>query len=253
MSETTHLTIILAAGKGTRMKSTLPKVLHPVGGLSMLGHALAAARAAGSRELAVVIGSGMEAARAEVNRLAPTAQVFVQAEQRGTADAVLAARPALANSRTGVVVLFGDTPLILPETITRLLRELDSGADLAVLGFEAADPTGYGRLITEPSGAVIAVREHKDASPAERAIRLCNGGAVAFRGACMLALFDRIQPHNAQGEYYMTDAVALAHKDGLRTTAIVTAEDEIMGINSRDQLAGGGAHLPEPRPPEGDA
>ena len=239
-------TIVLAAGKGTRMKSAKPKVLHQIAGLSMLGHVLKLAGAAGCDDLAVVIGPGMEPVRAEVARLAAGAKVYVQTEQRGTADAVLAAREAIGRRSSDwagdgkpadLIVLYGDTPLLQPETIARLRAALAAGANVAVLGFEAADPAGYGRLLTDASGNLTAIREDKDATPAERTIRLCNSGVLAFRCPDVLSIFDRIGNANAKGEYYLTDAVEIARRDGLKAVAVVCPEEEVLGINSRDQLA----------------
>ena len=237
MSEPSLLIVVLAAGKGTRMKSDRPKVLHEVGGRSMLGHVLALASAAGASRLAVVVGPGMDDVRAEAERLAPGAEVFVQAEQRGTADAVLAARAAIAAHRGDVMVLYADTPLIEVSTLSRLRRRLDSGSAVAVLGFEAADPTGYGRLLTGAHGRLEAIREEKDATDAERAIRLCNSGVLAFRVPDLAGLLGRIGNANAKGEFYLTDAVELAHRDGHEAGVVVCAEQEVLGVNARDQLA----------------
>ena len=231
------LTVILAAGKGTRMKSSMPKVLHEIAGLSMLGHTVKAATAAGDATLAVVIGPGMDAVRAEATRLVPEAQIFIQEQQLGTAHAVLAARAAIAAHDGDVLVLFADTPLLQTSTLLRLLTCLDSQTPLAVLGFHAVDPAGYGRLVTDPSGALVAVREHKDASEAERKITLCCSGVMAFHAGRMLPILERIANHNAQSEYYLTDAVALARSSGSKAAAIVCPEDEVLGINSREQLA----------------
>jgi bifunctional UDP-N-acetylglucosamine pyrophosphorylase/glucosamine-1-phosphate N-acetyltransferase len=142
-----------------------------------------------------------------------------------------------------VVVLYGDTPLIRPQTVSAILGALGPCADLAVLGFEAQDPAGYGRLITDATGALIAVREDKDATRAERDITLCNSGVFAFRGEILLGLLDRIGNENAKGEYYLTDAVGLAREDGLRTGIVVCAEQEVMGVNSKAQLAVAEAEL----------
>src|SRR5690606_25646224 len=165
------LTVILAAGKGTRMRSQLPKVLHRIAGRSMLGHVLALSQSVGGDKLAVVIGPDMDSVRKEALGAAPGAQVFVQQNQAGTADAVLAAREAIAAHTGDLLVLFADTPLLTPETISKLLGELDRGAQLAVLGFEARDPGSYGRLVTAADGTLTAIREAKDASRAELAIR----------------------------------------------------------------------------------
>ena len=237
MSRTPLQIIVLAAGKGTRMKSALPKVMHPMAGRSMLGHVLALANSAAADSLAVVVGPGMEDVAAAATKAAPRARVFVQHEQLGTANAVLAAREALAGHMGDVLVLYADTPLIEPATIDRLRAALDRGAGVAVLGFEAADPTGFGRLLREDDGSLVAIREEKDATPAERAIRLCNSGVMAFRLEDVLGVLDRIGNANAKGEYYLTDAVEIARADGARAAVAVCPEEEVLGVNSRDQLA----------------
>ena len=231
------LIVVLAAGKGTRMKSARPKVLHEVAGRSMLGHVLTLAETAGAAKIAVVIGPDMDGVRAEVGKRAPGASVYVQQNQAGTADAVLAAREALAAHSGDVMVLYGDTPLIQPETVDKLKAALAKGAGVAVLGFHAADPTGYGRLVTDGSGALAAIREEKDASPEERAITLCNSGVLAFALPNLVGLLDRIGNANAKGEYYLTDAVEIARADGAKTAVVSCPETEVLGVNARDQLA----------------
>jgi bifunctional UDP-N-acetylglucosamine pyrophosphorylase/glucosamine-1-phosphate N-acetyltransferase len=231
------LIVILAAGKGTRMKSALPKVLHRVAGRSMLGHVLALAGTVADARIAVVVGPDMDEVRAEVGRLAPGADVFVQARQAGTADAVLAARPALEQHSGDVIVLYADTPLITASTIAALRSALDHGAGLAVLGFEAQDPTGYGRLITVGEATLLAIREHKDSSPEELKIKLCNSGVIAFRLPDLLGVLGRIGNANAKGEYYLTDAVEIARGDGAHAAVVRCVENEVLGVNSRAQLA----------------
>lgn len=231
------LTVILAAGKGTRMRSATPKVLHRIAGRSMLGHVLAVAQEVGGDSLAVVVGPGMDAVRAEALPAAPGAEVFVQENQLGTANAVLAARSAIAAHRGDLLVLFADTPLVTAETLKALLGELERGASIAVLGFEARDPGAYGRLITTEDGTLTAIREAKDATEAERAVRLCNSGVMAFRVDDPLSLLDAIGNGNAKGEYYLTDAVELARKRGGRAAAVVCDEDEVLGVNARRDLA----------------
>jgi bifunctional UDP-N-acetylglucosamine pyrophosphorylase/glucosamine-1-phosphate N-acetyltransferase len=237
MSKRDVLMIVLGAGKGTRMKSAVPKVLHAIAGRSMLGHVLALAQQAGAARLAVVVGPGMDNVRAATVAIAPAAGVYVQQEQRGTADAVLAAREAIATHTGDVVVLYADTPLIEAATLEHLLAALDNGAGLAVLGFEARDPTGYGRLITGADGNLEAIREEKDASPAEREVRLCNSGVMAFRGEGLLDRLGRVGCNNAKGEYYLTDLVELSRADGLGVSVVTCNEDEVLGVNARDQLA----------------
>ncbi len=231
------LTVILAAGKGTRMRSQTPKVLHRIAGRSMLGHVLALAKGVGGEKLAVVVGPGMDNVRAEALAAASGAAVFVQESQLGTADAVLAAREAIAQHSGDLLVLFADTPLITQETVSALIGELDRGAQVAVLGFEARDPGSYGRLVTDSSSALVAIREAKDASPDELAIRLCNSGVMAFRLYRPLAVLDKIGNANAKGEFYLTDAIALVRDAGGRAGVVVCEEDEVLGVNSRRELA----------------
>jgi bifunctional UDP-N-acetylglucosamine pyrophosphorylase/glucosamine-1-phosphate N-acetyltransferase len=231
------LTVILAAGKGTRMRSDLPKVLHRIAGRSMLGHVLALAQSVGGEKLAVVVGPGMDNVRAEAQVIAPGAAVFVQQNQLGTADAVLAARSAIAEHTGDLLVLFADTPLITKETVSALIGELDRGAQIAVLGFDARDPGSYGRLVTDADGTLLAIREAKDASGVELAIRLCNSGVMAFRLDQPLAVLDKIGNANAKGEFYLTDAIALVREAGCRAGVVVCEEDEVLGVNARRELA----------------
>lgn len=230
------LAIVLAAGEGVRMRASRPKVLHAVAGRTLLAHVLAAVTAARGTAVAVVVGPGREDVAAEARRLAPEAEVFVQADRRGTAHAVLQARAALARGADDVLVIFGDTPLVGPQTLARLRGALAEGAAIAVLGFRPADPTGYGRLITDAEG-LVAIREEKDASRAERAIAFCNGGLMALAGAPALEILDRIGDRNANKEFYLTDAVAIARAMGLKAVALETTEDEVRGINTQAQLA----------------
>lgn len=190
MTARTSLTVVLAAGEGTRMRSSLPKVLHPVAGQSLLAHVLDAAGSGEGSQLAVVIGPDHEAVAAEARRVRPDAHTFVQRERLGTAHAVLAAREAIARGADDLLIAFGDTPLISAETFARMRAPLRDGAALAVLGFQAADPTGYGRLVVE-NGKLVAIREQADASPEERRITLCNAGVMAFDGRRALAITRR--------------------------------------------------------------
>jgi bifunctional UDP-N-acetylglucosamine pyrophosphorylase/glucosamine-1-phosphate N-acetyltransferase len=183
-----------------------------------------------------VVGPGHENVAAEARRAAPGAELFVQTERLGTAHAVLAARAAILNGYDDVLVLFGDTPLVLPETIQRLRAALADGAGLAALGFEPADPTGYGRLLMQ-DGELAAIREHKDASPEERAVGLCNSGLMALDGRRALSLLESIGRDNVQREYYLTDAVAVARSAGLRTQVVLASPDEVLGVNDRIQLS----------------
>jgi bifunctional UDP-N-acetylglucosamine pyrophosphorylase/glucosamine-1-phosphate N-acetyltransferase len=236
MGDRSLLVVVLAAGEGTRMASKTPKVLHKVAGRTMLHHVLAATAAAGATRTAVVIGPDRDDVAAEAHRVAPEAQVFVQRERLGTAHAVLAARAALEHGADDVLVLYADTPLVRAETLARLRAPLAAGAGVAVLGFRPDDPTGYGRLVTE-GDALVAIREEKDASAAERAITFCNAGLMALSGREALALLERIGNANAKGEYYLTDAVELARADGRAAVAIEAPVEEVAGVNSRVQLA----------------
>lgn len=236
MSGRTTLTIVLAAGEGTRMRSSLPKVLHQVAGRPLIAHVLAAAPGGKGDAVAVVVGPDHQAVVDEIARVRPEAKTFVQRERLGTAHAVLAARDAIAAGADDLLIAFGDTPLIDATTFERMRGALKDGAALAVLGFRAADPTGYGRLLEE-NGQLVAIREHADASEAERAVKLSNAGVMAFAGKTALHILDRIGNGNSKGEYYLTDAVAIVRELGLRAVVIETSEDEVRGINTKGQLA----------------
>jgi len=230
------LGVALAAGEGVRMRSARPKALHEVAGRAMLAHALDALAGAGAERIAVVVGPDGDEVAAAALQCAPSAEIFVQNERRGTADATLAARAAIAKGFDDVLVAYADIPLISAQSLAALRAGLAEGAGLVVLGFEAADPTGYGRLI-ESEGRLLAVREHKDASPQERAIRRCNAGPMAFAGAEALAMLEAIGCDNAQREFYLTDLVEIARARGLRAEARMASEEEVMGVNDRVQLA----------------
>jgi bifunctional UDP-N-acetylglucosamine pyrophosphorylase/glucosamine-1-phosphate N-acetyltransferase len=230
------LAIILAAGEGTRMRSARPKVLHEIAGRSLLGHVLAAVADFGATSTAVVIGPGQDVVAAEVNKSAPDAACFVQRERRGTAHAVLTAKSAIKQAADDIVILYGDTPLIHPATLRRLQAPLAAGAAIAVAAFRPSDPTGYGRLIIE-DGQLVAIREQADASDAERAIGICNGGIMAFAGKTALLILEQIANHNSKNEYYLTDAVAIARGMKLRAVAVEVEEDDVRGINTKKELA----------------
>jgi bifunctional UDP-N-acetylglucosamine pyrophosphorylase/glucosamine-1-phosphate N-acetyltransferase len=236
MHPRTCLAIVLAAGEGTRMRSPLPKVLHPLGGRPLLEHVLTTAMLAGGAEIAVVVGPDHAAVAATAQRIAPGAQIFEQSERRGTAHAVLAAKQAIARKPDDILVVFADTPLLRPETLTRLRAVIAGGAAVAVLGFTPADPNGYGRLVMR-GGELVAIREQRDASADERRIGFCNGGLMALAGEHALAILERIGNANAKSEYYLTDAVAIARDMGLKALAIETGEDDVRGINTKAQLA----------------
>jgi bifunctional UDP-N-acetylglucosamine pyrophosphorylase/glucosamine-1-phosphate N-acetyltransferase len=230
------LTIILAAGQGTRMKSALPKVLHPVAGLPMAAHVAATAHAAGSEAVAVVVGHGGGDVRKALSGMLDGASFHEQTQQLGTAHAVLAAGDAIAKGYDDVLVMFGDTPLVRPEVMQEARNKLAEGASVVVVGFRPDDPSGYGRLI-ENDGALIAIREHRDASDEEKKITLCNGGIMAFRGGRVLDLLGAVGNDNAKGEYYMTDAVEIARANGGKVVAIEAAVEDVVGVNTRRDLA----------------
>jgi len=236
MPQRTCLAIVLAAGEGTRMRSRMPKVLHMVGGFSLLSHVIKAAEAAGTGALAVVVGPDHGAVEMEARKWAPRSQIFEQSERKGTAHAVLSARKAIAKGADDILVIFADTPLIRAETLARLRRELAKGATVAVLGFRPINPSGYGRLVME-GAELVAIREERDASPEERNIGFCNGGLMALAGKHALTILKRIDNANAKGEFYLTDAVAIARDMGLKAVAIETSEDDVRGINTKVQLA----------------
>ncbi len=227
--------VVLAAGQGTRMKSAIPKVLHPLAGAPLVAHVLEAAAAAGASRVSAVIpadAAGFDKLRTPIER-----RFFEQKERLGTAHAVLMARAALEGETGPVLVLYGDTPLVTPESLKSIARGLESGAHMVVAGFNAKDPKGYGRLITADDGELLAIREEKDATPEERSLTLCNSGIIAFRGDILLGLLARIDNKNKAGEYYLTDAVEIARAEGYRVLFELVAEDEVRGVNTRAQLA----------------
>jgi bifunctional UDP-N-acetylglucosamine pyrophosphorylase/glucosamine-1-phosphate N-acetyltransferase len=240
------VSIILAAGEGTRMRSATPKVLHPVGGLPIVGHVVRAAVAGGSSRVALITGPGHDSVREAVARLAPDVQFFEQAERRGTAHAASMARPLWEGAQGYVAVVYGDHPLLTGPVFELVTARLDAGMDAAILGFIPADPTGYGRFITDGE-RLLAIREHKDASLEERKIGLCNACILAFRAEVFRGLIDKVGTGNAQGEFYITDLVELANAAGYTVGYAVAPEAEVMGVNDRSQLARAEAQFQELR------
>ncbi len=228
--------VILAAGQGTRMRSDTPKVLHRIGNAPMLQHAMLAARGLGARATVVVVGHGAEAVGAAARAFDAQAAVAVQDRQLGTGHAVLAARQALEGFAGDLFVMFGDTPFLRPETLQRMQAARED-ADIIALGFEAAEPGRYGRLVTGPDGTLRAIVEAKDATPDQLVLRTCNSGLMAGDCATLLRLLDRVGNDNAQGEYYLTDVIALARDEGLSARVVLCDEAETLGINDRLQLA----------------
>ncbi|MDP6706837.1 MAG: bifunctional UDP-N-acetylglucosamine diphosphorylase/glucosamine-1-phosphate N-acetyltransferase GlmU [Alphaproteobacteria bacterium] len=228
--------VILAAGKGTRMKTDLPKPLHRLAGRPMISHVLETVASLAPERTLVVAAPESKGALAEV---AVGAEVVVQQRPLGTGDATRATRAALAGFGGDVVVLFADTPLLRPETLEALLAARRGAGDpaVAVLGFRPADPARYGRLVLDDAGGLAAIVELSDASEAERRIDVCNSGVMAVDGKVLFELLDGLGDDNAQGEFYLTDIVALARRRG-RSAVVVEAEaEELMGIDSRAGLA----------------
>lgn len=228
--------IVLAAGEGSRMKSSLPKPLHEVAGLSLLAHTLRAAESAGPARVAVVTGAGGAQVAKAAAAAHPGAEIVEQTERLGTAHAVLTARGALAAHDGDAVVLYADTPFIRPETLAAMRARRAAGADVVVLGFRAAEPGDYGRLIME-GDELLAIVEAKDAAPRELEIDLCNSGVIMADAGRMLSLLGEVGNDNAKGEYYLTDIVAVAREHGLRAAVVECDEAETLGVNSRADLA----------------
>lgn len=232
--------IILAAGKGTRMKSTRAKVLHEVANLPMIGHVARTAESLRPERIVIVHGPGGEEV-AETAKAACTnpgaVTTAIQAEAKGTGHAVQAAENAMQGFSGLAIVAFGDTPLLREETFAPMIAKAEAGAKIIVMGFEAANPAPYGRLVTDATGALTKIVEAKDATPEEAAISLVNGGIMAVHTDILFPLLKKLTPNNAQGEYYLTDLPALAKADGIATEISIGAEEDVMGINSRVDLA----------------
>jgi bifunctional UDP-N-acetylglucosamine pyrophosphorylase/glucosamine-1-phosphate N-acetyltransferase len=228
--------IVLAAGQGSRMRSDRPKVLHEVAHAPLLAHALRAGAALEPERVVVVTGHGGDAVGEAARAVDPEAVVVRQQEQLGTGHAVLCAREALDGFEGDVVVLYGDTPFIRPETLEAMIAARRAGAGIVVLGFEAADPGRYGRLIAD-GDRLERIVEAKDATEAERAVRLCNSGVLAADAGTLLALLDQVGRDNAAGEYYLTDVPALARAARMSARVVTCPEAETLGVNTRADLA----------------
>ncbi len=244
MPDTKNATaILLAAGKGTRMKSRLPKVMHRIAGRTMVGHVLDRLAPLGLSRVVVVVAPGMDDVTAEVAP-GPTA---IQADQLGTGHAVGCAKAALTGFKGDVLVVYGDTPFVSTETLHRLLerrRQADNPA-IVVLGMRPADPSGYGRLVQGADGGLDRIVEHKDATEAERAIGLCNSGVMAFDSTVLWSLIDKLDNKNAKGEFYLTDCIAHARGAERRCAIVEAPAEELLGVNSRAELAGAEALFQE--------
>ncbi|MCL6708848.1 bifunctional UDP-N-acetylglucosamine diphosphorylase/glucosamine-1-phosphate N-acetyltransferase GlmU [Pseudomonas sp. R2.Fl] len=230
------LAVILAAGESTRMKSSMSKVLHPVASRPMIAHVAAAVASAGIRDVALVVGRDAEkvAAAATVDGVSVTP--FLQAERLGTGHAVLAARAAIERGYDDILVTYGDVPLITEKPFLAAREALAAGNDVVVIGFHTAKPTGYGRLLVK-DGELVAIREEKDATEAERAVTWCNSGLMVIDGRKALDYLTKIGNSNAKGEYYLTDIVEIARASGGRVVAVDAPESELTGCNNRAELA----------------
>ena len=228
--------VILAAGKGTRMKTSLPKVLHPIAGKPMLHHVLDCAAELKPTKTVVVLSPDADEIITSVKKYAPKANIVIQDKPLGTAHAVMAAESALKNHKGPVLVCYGDTPFILPETLKLLIAALQR-LTIAVLGFESKDPGGYGRLVTNNMGDVEAIIEAREASATVKKIKLCNSGVMGFDGSKLFGLLKQIEPNNSKKEFYLTDIIGIARRASLKTSVVIAPEAEVLGVNSQAQLA----------------
>jgi bifunctional UDP-N-acetylglucosamine pyrophosphorylase/glucosamine-1-phosphate N-acetyltransferase len=230
---TARAAVILAAGQGTRMKSPVPKVLHKVAGRAMVDRAIDAVQALGCDKVVVVVGAHSPQVGAHVEKRLGAGSTAIQDPPLGTGHAVLAAGDALAGFEGEVVIMAGDTPLMDAEAIAPLF---EASGDVRVLGFDAADPTGYGRLILE-GDQLVAIVEEKEATPEQKRVRASNSGVIAAQASVLFDLLSRVQPNNAKGEYYLTDIIGLANAAGKSVRAAFAPEEAMMGVNSQGQLA----------------
>ena len=230
------LSIILAAGEGTRMKSSLPKVLHKIAGLPLVCHVVRQVQSIGKSDIAVVVGRGADEVSSAVKEFSKTANIYIQKERLGTAHAVLSAREKLAENFDDVLIVFGDTPLIEAQSLQRARDEIAHGADIVVMGFKTENPSGYGRLI-EKDGKLQAIVEEKDATTQQKKIKFCNGGVMALSGKLALSLLEQIKNENAKKEYYLTDIVKIGVLRELDVRAISVPFENIIGVNTRVELS----------------
>ena len=230
------LAVILAAGDSTRMKSSKSKVLHDVGNRPMIAHVVDAVRRSGIDEIALVVGRDAERVTEAARIDGVTVEPFLQTERLGTGHAVLMARAAIARGYDDILIAYGDVPLLTEAPLEAAQAGLAAGSDVVVIGFTTANPTGYGRLLTE-NGQLIAIREEKDASEDERRVTRCNSGLMAINGRKALALLEKIGNSNAKGEYYLTDIVEIVRAEGGAASVVDASEAELTGCNTRAELA----------------
>jgi bifunctional UDP-N-acetylglucosamine pyrophosphorylase/glucosamine-1-phosphate N-acetyltransferase len=232
----TCLAVVLAAGDSTRMKSSMSKVLHPVAGRPMIAHVMSSIGASGVSNVVLVLGRDAEKVAKAGTLDGMTVESVLQTERLGTGHAVLTARDAISRGYDEILVAYGDVPLITPGPLKAARDALAAGADVVVIGFHTDNPTGYGRLLVE-NGELVAIREEKDASEAERAVTWCNSGLMAINGKKALDYLTRIGNANAKGEYYLTDVVEIARAAGGKVVAVDAPESELTGCNNRAELA----------------
>ena len=230
------LSIILAAGEGTRMKSSLPKVLHKIAGLPLVCHVVRQVQSIGKSDIAVVVGRGADEVSSAVKEFSKTANIYLQKERLGTAHAILSARQMLGENYDDVLIVFGDTPLIEAKSLERARDELAHGADIVVMGFVTENPSGYGRLI-EKDGKLQEIVEEKDATTEQKKIKFCNGGVMALNGKLALSLLEQIKNENAKKEYYLTDIVKIGVSRELEVRAISIPFENVIGVNTRVELS----------------
>lgn len=229
--------VILAAGKGTRMKSALPKVMHEVGGRPMMDWSIALAREAGCARIVAAVHPSQDVLIAHLKAHHPDVGIAFQDPPQGTGHAVRCAEEALAGFEGELAVLYGDSPLVPAPVIEDLFGKVAGGAGLGVLGFEAADPGLYGRLITNAAGDLEAIVEAREATPEQLRVRICNSGVMAGRAKDMFRLLQKITNANAKGEFYLTDLVGLARAEGGRCALVIASEDDLIGCDSKADLA----------------
>ncbi|WP_425409963.1 bifunctional UDP-N-acetylglucosamine diphosphorylase/glucosamine-1-phosphate N-acetyltransferase GlmU [Hyphococcus sp.] len=237
MTKPSIAAIILAAGHGTRMKSQTPKVMHEIGGRAMIAHVIDAANATDPASISVVIGDHAPQVGAFAQSLDPRVKTAVQAPPQGTAHAVAQALPLITDFDGVALILYADTPLVRPGTLNALAEKIRDGASVAVLGFRPEDPEAYGRLKLDSDNSLAAIVEAKDATPEELEISLCNSGVMAIDARFLQARLKDISNDNAKSEYYLTDIVALARSDAKTCAVIEASPSEVMGVNSRVELA----------------
>lgn len=230
--------VILAAGKGTRMRSTLPKVLHPIGGKPMLFHVLDTAMQLNPKKIVVVVSSDSEAIQKAVAEKYPSVKFAIQEEAKGTAHAVMAAIPALDGHSGETIVLYGDTPLIESETMMAVQKKLQKAA-IAVVAFEHHFKANtYGRVFLDDVNDVVTIIEEKDLTPQQRDNTLCNSGIMGIQGHLLPRFLEKIKPNNSKNEYYLTDIVAIARAQGERVKLVNADYEEVQGVNSQEELSG---------------